>query len=472
MTSTPNDTRTPAPRRYGIAGTGGRAQMYLGALLTTHADLGSVVAFIDTNTVRMDYYDTFASDLGSTDPIAHYSADQVEQFFTESRVEVLIITSPDFTHARYIIAALERGVDVICEKPMTTDLASIEAIEAAAAASTASLVVTFNYRYSPRNSEVRRLIQDGEIGDVTSVHFEWCLDTVHGADYFRRWHRDKANSGGLLVHKSTHHFDLVNWWIADVPASVYALGGLRFYGRDNADRRGLGERGELGRDIVGTGDPFALDLSADPKLDGLFLQGEKADGYLRDRDVFSAGITIEDNLTLAVGYSAGASMAYTLNAHSPWEGYRVAINGTRGRIELEVVERAAVTPSSATSGLGAKGKDAPLLDPSAVDDLAATESVRPHGSRIILQKHWETPVEIEIPTGAGAHGGGDAMLLDDVFRGPGIDPLHRQAGYRDGVSSIIVGIAGNLSLESRTAVNIADFGLQLTTSSQAAAVSA
>jgi len=41
------------------------------------------------------------------------------------------------------------------------------------------------------------------IGEVISVHFEWLLDTSHGADYFRRWHRDKRNGGGLMVHKAT-----------------------------------------------------------------------------------------------------------------------------------------------------------------------------------------------------------------------------------------------------------------------------
>jgi|EP01046_Picozoa_sp_COSAG06_P080636 predicted dehydrogenase len=46
-----------------------------------------------------------------------------------------------------------------------------------------------------------------QIGEIKSVHFEWLLDTIHGADYFRRWHRNKNNSGGLMVHKATHHFD-------------------------------------------------------------------------------------------------------------------------------------------------------------------------------------------------------------------------------------------------------------------------
>ena len=53
-------------------------------------------------------------------------------------------------------------------------------------------------------------LASGTIGKVISVHFEWMLDTVHGADYFRRWHRLKEKSGGLMVHKSGHHFDLVS----------------------------------------------------------------------------------------------------------------------------------------------------------------------------------------------------------------------------------------------------------------------
>ena len=61
--------------------------------------------------------------------------------------------------------------------------------------------MAFNYRYAPHHTKIRELVRDGVIGEVYSVHFEWLLNTVHGADYYRRWHRNKANSGGLLVHK-------------------------------------------------------------------------------------------------------------------------------------------------------------------------------------------------------------------------------------------------------------------------------
>ena len=81
--------------------------------------------------------------------------------------------------------------------------------------------VTFNYRYSPPRTQVKDLLMNGDIGDVLSVDFTWLLNTVHGADYFRRWHSHKAISGGLMVHKATHHFDLVNWWLGAQPESVH-----------------------------------------------------------------------------------------------------------------------------------------------------------------------------------------------------------------------------------------------------------
>lgn len=445
-------------KRYAIIGTGGRSQMYIDALLTTHADLGVIVAFLDTNEVRMRYYDDLMRGAGAPVPV-HYGADSFETMVAEQRPDTVIVTSPDFTHAAYIVAALDAGIDVVCEKPMTIDAPSLARIIEAVDRSDASLVVTFNYRYSPRNTVLRQLIADGAIGTVTSVHFEWCLDTVHGADYFRRWHREKENSGGLLVHKSTHHFDLVNWWLDDVPETVFALGGLRFYGQENAERRGLGSRPELGRDQAG--DSFALDLTADPKLSAMFLEGEKLDGYQRDRDVFSPGITIEDNMTVAVGYGKGASLAYTLTAHAPWEGYRVAITGTEGRVELDVVERSWVSGDRSTSGLG--DKHAPSVDPSAAadDPDVQGESLRPHGSRITLQRLWGPPQSVEIPEGAGSHGGGDARLLDDALRGPAEDPLRTQAGWIDGVRSVIIGVSANESLRRGEAVRVADWDFPL-----------
>lgn len=434
--------------RYVILGMGNRCQMYIDAISGPHADIAELVALADTNPGRVQYYaDLVAEQHGQT--VETFDPTALTQFIQDKGIDKVIITTPDFTHADLIIEALRAGADAVVEKPLTVDAESSARIAEAVKETGRDVVVTFNYRYSPRNTALKAAIQEGKIGEVTSIDFTWVLDTVHGADYFRRWHRIKENSGGLLIHKSSHHFDLVNWWLADAPARVYASGGLKFYGAEAAAQRGITAH-ERGTRDDSDQDPFALDLRSDERLEKLYLRNEQYDGYRRDQDVFSEGITIEDNLAVIVDYSRGAVLNYSLNAHSPWEGYRVAVNGTEGRLELEVVERAAVLPAAG---------GAPV-DPSVSED-GQSSTLRSKGERLTLQRHWEQAQEIEIVNGEGSHGGGDKLLLADIFRGPGEDPYRRPAGLVDGVNAIAVGICGNKSLATGLPVTVAEVDLGL-----------
>jgi predicted dehydrogenase len=363
----------------------------------------------------------------------------------ETEADRVIITSPDYTHAELIVRSLDAGVDAVVEKPLTINPESTRQIAEAVERTGRQVVVTHNYRYSPRNSALKKLIKDGSIGTPLSITFEWVLDTAHGADYFRRWHRDKANSGGLLIHKASHHFDLVNWWLSDSPERVYARGGVRFYGSENATARGMAPHAERGTHD-GAHTPWELDLRSDPRLQALYLDTESYDGYQRDQDVFGPGVTTEDNLAVIVDYARDVTLSYALNAHAPWEGYRVAVNGDEGRAELEVVERAAVL-------MDADGNL--LVDPSAVRETSS----RSGGGRLTLQRHWEVAQDVKIEEGAGAHGGGDALLLADIFRGPGDDWLERPADWLDGIRAIAVGMAGNESLRTGLPVKISDLDL-------------
>ncbi|MCA2221505.1 Gfo/Idh/MocA family protein [Nonomuraea aurantiaca] len=420
--------------RYAFVGLGHRAQMYVDALLGDWRDTGTIAGLCDVNQTRMNYY---VERIG--EPVPCFTPDDFGKLL--ELADAVVVTTVDATHARYVVAALDAGLDVIVEKPLTIDAEGCEAIAAAAERNPGKLVVTFNYRYSPRNSAVKKLISEGAIGEVTSVHFDWALDTIHGADYFRRWHRDKANSGSLLVHKSTHHFDLVNWWLAAAPELVFAQTDLRFYGqalpRGPRPARGQGAPG------LGT-DPFILDISTDERLKRLYLDAEHEDGYIRDQDVFGPGVTIDDNMSVLVRYANRAMLTYSLTAHAPYEGYRVVFNGTEGRIELEVIERP-WTPEQAA------------IDPSA----AGKEHMAGAGEKLILHRHWQEREEIVIEQGEGGHGGGDRLLLDDVFRGPGDDPLGRPAGYRDGIRSVLVGVAATRSATTGTPVRLAADGTRL-----------
>lgn len=434
-------------RRCALVGSGSRAQMYLEAIATTHSDVAELVAWADTNPGRLEW--SLERHPGIGNP-TRFDPDALAEAVRAHSVERVIVTSPDFTHADHIATALDAGADVVVEKPLTTTEEGVRRIAEAARRTGREVTITFNYRYSPRNSALKRVIDSDEIGEVTGVHFEWVLDTAHGADYFRRWHRIKDMSGGLLIHKSSHHFDLINWWISDVPVRVYASGGLRFYGAENAARRGLGPRPERGTTDSPLRDGFSLDLRTDPTWKGLYLDQEQHDGYLRDRDVFDEGITIEDNLSLVVDYARGSSMSYSLNAHSPWEGYTVCVNGTRGRAELTVVERGMVLVDE-------RGRT--VVDPSARPDLVMDDAARPVSERLVVQRHFEAARDVEIPAGVGGHGGGDAVLLRDVFVGAQSDPLGRTADWGDGVRAMVVGLAGNRSLRDQRAVRIDELEL-------------
>jgi predicted dehydrogenase len=445
-------------RRYVVVGTGHRVQMYLDAMAGDHSDDAQLVGMVEPNPGRLSVHLSRLSEAGlDVSNVITAHPDDLEGVLKETEADRVIITSPDFTHADLIVRSLDAGVDVVVEKPLTIDPESTRRIAEAVDRSGQQVVVTHNYRYSPRNSGLKKLIKNGSIGAPLSVTFEWVLDTAHGADYFRRWHRDKANSGGLLVHKASHHFDLVNWLLADSPNQVYARGGVKFYGSENAAARGLPPRPERGTHD-GPRNPWELDLRSDPRLKALYLDSESYDGYQRDQDVFGPGVTTEDNLAVIVDYARGATLSYALNAHAPWEGYRIAVNGAEGRAELEVVERAAVLADAAGNV---------VIDPSAVPE----SSSRTGGERLTLQRHWETAQDVKIEEGTGGHGGGDALLLADVFRGAGDDWLERASDWVDGVRSIAVGMAGNESLRTGMPVKIADLNLGVDLSRSARPVS-
>ena len=435
-----------AKRRYVVVGAGHRVQMYLDAIAGPHREDADLVGVLEPNRGRLQVHlDQLAAAGVDLAAVRTGTPEDLEQVIAETRAERVIITSPDFSHADYIVRSLDAGADVVVEKPLTIDPASTRRIAEAVARTGGQVVVTHNYRYSPRNSGLKELIRNGSVGQPLSVTFEWVLDTAHGADYFRRWHRDKTRSGGLLIHKASHHFDLVNWLLRAAPERVYARGGVRFYGAENADARGLPSRPDRGTHD-GPHSPWELDLRQDPRLKALYLDNESYDGYRRDSDVFGPGITTEDNLAVIVDYDSGATLSYSLNAHSPWEGYRIYVNGTEGRAELEVVERAAVLTDAQGSV---------VLDPSAQPESAA----RTGGQRLTLQRHWEAAQDVPIEEGDGGHGGGDALLLADVFRGPGEDWLERPSTWVDGVRSIAVGMAGNESLRTGLPVSVAELDL-------------
>jgi len=423
-------------KKYAAVGVGGRVTMFIDPIADQYSEHCDLVGLCDTSLVRATYHQKRLSLEYGIAPVPVYQ--DFDTMLHEQKPDVVIVCTPDYLHDVFIVKSLEFGADVISEKPLTTDAERFRRIHEAVARTGRNVRTTFNMRWSPGITKVREVIAAGTIGRVRHVDFEYLLNTAHGADYFRRWHSQKECSGGLLVHKATHHFDLINWWIDGIPELVYAQGDLVYYGKENATERGdtqwTGYDRYTGR-TEADGDPFQLNLEADPSMRALYRDAEEESGYIRDQNVFREGIDIEDTMSLIVKFRTNETLSYSLNAYSPREGFRAAISGDRGRIEYEEFHASHIIKD---------GKEVAFSD----EDCSAT---------LIVQKHFSEPYEVEIPHAEGGHGGADPLLQEQIFSpfSP-FDPLMRSAGHEQGGASLLIGAAGNISMKTGQPVLVKD----------------
>jgi len=402
-----------ARRRYAIVGTGVRGVgMWGRPLVERYSDVLEFVGLCDVNPLRAE---AARAQIGVSCPTFTSLDAQIDQ----AKPELMMVTTVDATHEGCIVKALERGVDVLTEKPMVVDEQQCQAVLDAEKRTGRKIVVTFNYRYAPKHQKIKELLLAGAVGKITSVDFSWYLDTTHGADYFRRWHRLRSRSGSLWVHKATHHFDLVNWWLDADPVLVSAFGSLQRYGTKGPFRstncRPCPHKSDC---------KYHWDITKSPNLVKLYVDCEQADGYLRDGCVFKEDIDIPDTMNAVVKYSTGVTMSYSLNTFMPIEGYRIAFNGTEGRLEVRDYER----------------------QPWQVALESDMQLIKNFGER----------QTIEIPKATGGHGGGDDVLRDLVFRGIAVPEHMRLPGSRAGAMSCLTGIAARKSMDSGAPVRIAD----------------
>lgn len=377
---------------------------------------GELVAVLDIDPGRVDgFNDRIDREIPS------YQPDEFDRMIEETRPDVVLVTSPDYTHAGYAVAALGHDVDVIVEKPMAANCEQVGEILAAEQRSRASVRVAHNYRYTARNRQLRQLLRDGAIGRITSVDLLWLVDTMHGSSYFSRWNRRRALSGGLSVHKSCHHLDMVTWLIDDVPEQVFAYGARNYYGADSPHNPSK-------RD--GVDYPVAEQKARDPYFQRWYAGGAApADDHLTPRSgwgglgyevqyppdrpmyIYDDEIDIEDTYSAVVRYARGASLTYAVGFSGPWEGHRLGINGTHGRIEAVSV----------------KFRDDP-------DET-------PESKQILLYPMFGARQVHDVLPGDGSHGGADPLIRQDLLVGPDAESrrLGMTADARQGAYPVALG---------------------------------
>ncbi|WP_268223718.1 Gfo/Idh/MocA family oxidoreductase [Sinomicrobium oceani] len=416
-----------------LVGTGVRGISFWGKRLVEHySDILEFVGLCDINPGRLEFG---RKHIGVHCP----TFSDFEKMVRETGPDLIIVTTKDSTHHEFIIKGLGMGCDVLTEKPLTTDENKCQAIIDAERKSGKKLIVGFNYRWSPYNTKIKELLAGNSIGKITSVDFHWYLNTYHGASYFRRWHGLKNEGGSLWVHKATHHFDLLNWWIDSEPSEVFAYGDLEHYGANGPFRgdkcRTCQHRSEC---------DYFWDITKDNHMMRLYVDHEKYDGYIRDNCLFRDEIDIYDKMSAQVKYKNNVVLNYSLTTYSPFEGWRVAFNGTEGRLEawLDI-------PYQRGETLDQSEMHALEMDQSGEDDK--------NQEPVIVHRLWKDFETVKVPMERGGHGGGDMRLQDKMFKNPDIpDPYGRAAGLRDGVMSVLIGIAARKSIETGLPIAIKD----------------
>ncbi|MDT7830099.1 Gfo/Idh/MocA family oxidoreductase [Pricia sp. S334] len=416
-----------------LVGTGVRGTSFWGKrIVDEFSDSIDYVGLCDNNPGRLAYAKEYMG----------VSCDTYSDFDTmiaENRPDLVIVTTTDATHHQFIVRGLELGCDVLTEKPLTTDEQKCQQILDAERRYDKNLIVGFNYRWSPYSTKIKELLQNDTIGKITSVDFNWYLNTYHGASYFRRWHGLREVGGTLWVHKATHHFDLLNWWLDSDPEEVSAYGDLELYGSNNEFR------GNNCRDCDYKSEcKFHWDITKDKRMMDLYVNNEQYDGYIRDNCLFRKEINIYDKMSAQIKYRNNTLVNYSLTTYSPFEGWRIAFNGTKGRIEASL--------------------DIPYHEQQQLsqDELHALEmdqgdAGEKRSQPIIVHKVWQDYETVQVPYSRGGHGGGDEKLQNKIFKNPEAkDPFDRAAGIRDGAMSILIGIAARKSIESGEPVRIAE----------------
>ncbi len=387
--------------RIAVVGCGHRAVIGFIGTLKSIGRSEAVRVLCDVNPVRLQVAAEYLANKDCR------TCTRLEEVLSDPEINTVIVTTPDHTHADIVEACYRAGKTVVCEKPMATTIEDCQRILDAAAGQ--ELRVAFNLRYNPVLQRAKELLCEGVIGRVLHAQVNDIIRWQHGADYFRRWHRFSEKSVGLLLHKSTHCFDVVNWLLDDQPVSVFARSARQFYTPEQ-------QRGErcMGCAAMKTC-PHYVDLSQDMDAQGdtfpefykkMYLNAESHDGYIRDACVFDSKTDIADTYDVSVRYQNGALLNYSALFYAPYPNRRFVLEGTKGRMEVLQKDR----------------------------DI-----------RVMFAPEQKEDLHVHVPEGAGTHGGADTNLMKALFEETQNDRSFApvEAGYW----SVAIGACANISIE-------------------------
>lgn len=218
------------PVRLAVVGAGNRGAHAYARYCLKHPDEARVVAVADPNAGRRDAL----GDAHSID--AHHRHSDVYELLADGpKLDGVVVATPDRMHVRPAEAALERGLDVLMEKPVTHDRDELLHLAVTEATSTGTITVGHVLRYTPFFQKIKLLLDEGRIGRLVTVQYTENVGYWHFAHSFVRgnWRRHDESSPMLLA-KACHDLDMLRWLVGAPCREVTSMGGLTWFRSDMA----------------------------------------------------------------------------------------------------------------------------------------------------------------------------------------------------------------------------------------------
>ena len=219
--------------RIGVIGAGGRGHL---ARAAHRPEQGvRLVAGCDVvDATLADFQERFGPDA--------FVTRDYRELVARDDLDAVFVTSPDFLHEEHAVAAIEAGKDIYLEKPMTITVEGCDRVLRTAFEHQRKIYMGFNMRFSAYVRKMKRLIEQGAIGQPKAA---WCRHFVgYGGDaFFKDWHAERAKSTGMLLQKASHDIDVMHWLCNGYTVRTNAMGALTLYDQIE-DRHPPEERGD------------------------------------------------------------------------------------------------------------------------------------------------------------------------------------------------------------------------------------
>jgi predicted dehydrogenase len=210
--------------RIGVIGAGARGESFARQLFAG-TESAELFAVCDKDAVRLGEFMVFCGMKGVrtfTDPVA---------FFAAPEMDGVVITTPDFTHRDVAIQAMRAGKHIYLEKPIAPTTAQCREIIHCQKETGMIAFVGFNMRAMKLYERAKELLCGNPLGQIVHIEGLEQLSKEHSASFMRRFHRRRANTGGILNHKCSHDLDIMQWFIGHEHklVKVGSLGGTNVF---------------------------------------------------------------------------------------------------------------------------------------------------------------------------------------------------------------------------------------------------